>query len=150
MSISKRSNELTQALQLFVVLTKAYQSIQKIDYDNIRSHGFNPTEFAVLELLYSKGPHPLQHIGGEILITSGSITYVIDKLEKKGLLIRRACNKDRRVSYAVLTDKGTATMNRIFPQHAQLLSQVLAGLTTEEQEAATLLLKKLGLHAQQF
>ena len=60
---------------------------------NIRSCGLNTSEFGVLELLYNKGPHPLQQIGGKILVTSGTITYVIDKLAQKGLLIRRKKNR---------------------------------------------------------
>lgn len=63
----------------------------------------NPTEFAVLELLYHKGQQPLQQIGGKILLASGSITYVVDKLEKKGFLERVACPNDRRVTYAAIT-----------------------------------------------
>ncbi|MDR3590916.1 MAG: MarR family transcriptional regulator [Negativicutes bacterium] len=150
MDIQKDTAESSSALKLFVVLVKAYQAIQEIDYRDIRGYGFNPTEFAVLDLLYHKGPHPLQQIGGKILITSGSITYVIDKLEKKGLIIRQPCEKDRRVIYAVLTASGQETMKLIFPRHAEVLCKALAGLSPEEQEAATQLLKKMGLYAQQL
>ena len=148
MDLPKDVAESSRALKLFVVLVKAYQAVQEIDYRDIRSYGFNPTEFAVLDLLYHKGSHPLQQIGEKILITSGSITYVVDKLEKKGFVARQPCEKDRRVIYAVLTESGQEMMNRIFPQHAEVLSQALAGLTADEQESAARLLKKIGLYAQ--
>ena len=45
----------------------------------------------MLELLYHKGRTPLQRIGQQILLTSGSITYTVDKLESKGLLRRVPC-----------------------------------------------------------
>lgn len=148
MDQKKNPPAVARALKLFVVLVKAYQAVQEIDYRDIRGYGFNPTEFAVLDLLYHKGPHPLQQIGSKILITSGSITYVIDKLEKKGLIVRQPCAEDRRVIYAALTDAGCQKMDAIFPAHAAVLADALAGLSAEEQEAAACLLKKIGLYAQ--
>ena len=44
----------------------------------------------MLELLFHKGDQPLQQIGGKILLASGSMTYVIDKLEKKEYIKRVA------------------------------------------------------------
>lgn len=133
------------SLKLFVVLARAYKAIVDKVKGDIQSHGVNPTEFAVLELLYHKGPQPLQQIGGKILITSGSITYVVDKLEKKGLLVRQPCEKDRRIIYGTITDKGKAFMDEVFPKHAKRLTELMDGLTSEEKEEAVKLLKILGL-----
>ncbi len=71
------------SLKLFTVLTRALQSVKARAEADIKMHGFNPTEFAVLELLYSKGDQAVQKIGAKVLIASSSITYVVDKLEKK-------------------------------------------------------------------
>lgn len=79
------------SLKLFVVLTRAHDAIQKRVEEDIRGYGLNPTEFAVLELIYSKGEQPIQKIGEKVLIASSSITYVVDKLEKKDLLKRKPC-----------------------------------------------------------
>ncbi|ACK89067.1 TPA: MarR family transcriptional regulator [Bacillus anthracis] len=43
------------SLKLFVILSKELQPITKCIEEDIKSYGFNPTEFAVLKLLYSKG-----------------------------------------------------------------------------------------------
>ncbi|SDF14054.1 MarR family winged helix-turn-helix transcriptional regulator [Sporolituus thermophilus] len=139
---------MSQALKLYVVLSRAYRAILAHDERDVRRHGLNLTEFAILELLYHKGPHPLQQIGKKILITSGSITYVVDKLEKKGLLYRRPCEKDRRVIYAVLSDAGKSLIEAIFPEHVQALMYAMGGLSPAEQEMAILLLKKLGREAE--
>lgn len=80
-------------MRLYIALTRTYKAVPEKDQRNIRSCGLNTSEFGVLELLYNKGPHPLQQIGGKILVTSGTITYVIDKLAQKGLLIRRKKNR---------------------------------------------------------
>jgi MarR family 2-MHQ and catechol resistance regulon transcriptional repressor len=105
----------------------------------------NPTEFAVLELLYHKGDQPLQQIGGKILLASGSITYVVDKLEQKGLLKRVACPNDRRVTFAQITDKGKDFIENIFPDHEKHIHSLMSELTPEEKGTAIELLKKLGL-----
>lgn len=136
------------SLDLFVVLSRSYNWVMAHSNRNIRQHGLNPTEFGVLEVLYHKGPQPLQQIGEKILISSGNITYVVDKLEKKQLLIRKPCSADRRVIYAELTEKGNQFLADIFPTHQEIIEQAVSGLTPEEQRQATELLKKLGRAAQ--
>jgi len=136
-----------QALRLYIVLTRTYKTLLDMDQRNISSYGLNTTEFGVLELLYNKGPHPLQQIGDRILITSGTITYVVDKLEKKGLIIRRPCDKDRRIVYAELTEAGHNKISEILPDHYKALANSLNGLNPAEKEQAIELLKKISFHA---
>jgi MarR family transcriptional regulator, 2-MHQ and catechol-resistance regulon repressor len=143
MEMSSRDD---QSLKLYVVLSKAYRAMHDYVSKHIQSYGLNPTEFAVLELLYHKGEQPLQQIGGKILLASGSITYVIDKLEKKELLIRKACPKDRRVTYAVITEKGKRFIAEMFPEHKKVIDQIMSVLTEEEKETAIRLIKQVGLH----
>ncbi|MCF6410848.1 MarR family winged helix-turn-helix transcriptional regulator [Pseudalkalibacillus salsuginis] len=135
------------SLELFVVLSRAYQSIMEVAKKDTQRFGLNLTEFGVLELLYHKGPHPLQKIGGKILLASGSITYVVDRLEEKGFLERKACERDRRITYAFLTEKGKTLMEDIFPSHAEVLQQALNGITESEKTEAIQMLKKLGKYA---
>ncbi|MDF2608033.1 MAG: transcriptional regulator [Bacillales bacterium] len=140
-------NKELEDLKLFIVLSRAFRAINDIANKSIATFKLNPTEFAVLELLYHKGDIPLQQIGSKILIASGSITYVVDKLEKKELLIRKHCAKDRRVIYAVLTAKGRELMKEIFPKHKEIMLEALSGLDSNEQKELITLVKKLGYHA---
>ena len=80
------SEDLKQSLKLYIVLSRALKAINETTHQLFQDNGLNPTEFAVLELLYHKGRQPLQQIGNKILLASGSITYVIDKLEKRLLI----------------------------------------------------------------
>lgn len=120
--------EESQTLKTVTVLLRASQSLQDMVRRDMATYGLNATEFSVLELLYHKGDQPIQTIGKRVLLTSGSMTYVIDRLEAKGYLERRACPTDRRVTYAALTDEGYTLMNRLFPAHERQLQQVLEGL----------------------
>jgi MarR family 2-MHQ and catechol resistance regulon transcriptional repressor len=138
-----------ESLDLIVVLSRAYNWVMAHSHRHIRKHGLNPTEFGVLELLYHKGQQPLQQIGEKILISSGNITYVVDKLEKKQLLIRKPCLEDRRVIYAELTEKGAQLLADIFPSHKEAIDQAVSGLTLKEKREAIALLKKLGRSAQE-
>ncbi|WP_066372625.1 MarR family transcriptional regulator [Neobacillus fumarioli] len=146
----KENDSISKSLKLFIVLSRAYKAINEHTNKYIQANGLNPTEFAVLELLYHKGDQPLQQIGGKILLASGSITYVVDKLEQKGLLKRIACPKDRRVTYAQITDEGKQLIQRIFPKHAENIDSLLSNLSDDEKTEAITLLKKLGLPAGKF
>jgi len=137
------------SLQLFIVLSRAYQWVNAHSDRSIRKHGLNPTEFGVLELLYHKGRQPLQQIGCKILMTSGNITYVVDKLVKRGFVVRVGCPEDRRVWYAEITEQGKAFIENVFPDHAAVIEAAVQGLSPEERKQATALLRKLGLAAEQ-
>lgn len=146
MNPTKKDSELS--LKLFVVLTRALESIEKQIIKDIKSHGLNLTEFSVLELLYNKGEQPIQKIGQKILLASSSITYVVDKLEKKSYLTRKACPDDRRITYAVITQEGKELMDEIFPKHVTAMEEIMGALDPNEKESIIDQLKKLGFHAQ--
>jgi len=138
-----------EALGLYIALSRASQWVNAHADRDIRKHGLNRTEFGVLELLYHKGAQPLQQIGGKVLMSSGNITYVVDKLVSKGFVQRRASSEDRRLIYAEITDAGSAYIEGVFPEHTSVIHEAVAGLTLEEQKQARELLKKLGKYAQE-
>ncbi|RPF57083.1 MarR family 2-MHQ and catechol resistance regulon transcriptional repressor [Aquisalibacillus elongatus] len=138
------------SLKLFVVLSKATRTISDLAQEDMVRYGLNPTEFATLELLYHRGRQPLQKIGERILLTSGSITYVINNLEKKGYIKRVRAEHDRRVTYAEITGEGRDLLNEIFPEHWKELDDIMSGLTEQEKKQAIKLVKKLGLQAEKL
>lgn len=117
MSTIQKADESELSLKCLVVLLRANHAVMKLDRKDIKRYGLFPTEFGVLELLFHKGEQPIQQIGRRILLTSGSITYVIDKLEEKGLLERKRSSEDRRMVNAAITEKGKSLMHEIFPKH---------------------------------
>ncbi|PEA77356.1 MarR family transcriptional regulator [Bacillus wiedmannii] len=76
-------NDESLSLKLFVILSMELQSITKRIEKDIKMYGLNPIEYAVLKLLYSKGDRPIQKLEDKTLLASSSITYVVDRLEKK-------------------------------------------------------------------
>src|SRR6476469_1892387 len=121
--------ETDTALKLWVVLNRASRAIADRLRGKLDEEGLSPSEFGVLEVLYSKGRQLVGELGSLILLTSGSMTYVIDKLQERGLVQRRPCPGDRRALHVELTDQGRELIDRIFPQHAAEVRWLLGGLT---------------------
>lgn len=136
--------EQATALRLLVVLSRAHNAVQAHLQANVGEHGLTLTEFAILEVLYHKGPLLLGEVQRRILVSSGGVTYLVDRLAEKGLVERRECPSDRRARYAALTDQGEALIERIFPAHAACIARAMGGLSTEDQKAVTALLRTLG------
>jgi MarR family transcriptional regulator, 2-MHQ and catechol-resistance regulon repressor len=132
------------ALKLWVVLARAFDAIQNHARADVARHDLTLAEFAVLEVLHHKGPLLLGEVQRKILVSSGGITYLVDRLAKRGLVERRPCPTDRRAAYAALTPEGEALIRRIFPEHARVLERALAGLDSEEKAEAIRLLRRLG------
>lgn len=131
------------SLNTFVGLNRTLDHLMKIVKTDVQRYGLNVTEFAVMELLYNKGDQPIQRIGNRVLIASSSITYVVDKLEEKGCVVRQRNENDKRVTNASLTDKGRSMMDEIFPDHASTLESTFSVLTDEEITVLQTALKKL-------
>ena len=137
-----------RSLKLFLVMARATQTMMRELEPSIKSHNLSPTEFAVLELLYHKGEHSIQSIGKKILMAGSSVSYVVDQLAKKQYLTRAHCEEDRRVVYAAASEAGRALMADIFPAHKQKIHEFMAVLSEEEKEEMTVLLKRVGRHAE--
>lgn len=137
-------------LQLIIGLGRALQAIERVVRPHLVQSGLSLTEFAVLEVLYHKGALPLGQIRDRILVTGASTTYVVKKLEARGLMRRRACAEDSRVVFGELTAKGRTLIDEVFPAHVQRLQGAMAGLSVSQKGEASRLLRALGLHARRM
>lgn len=135
-------------LRLFRVWMKATKAVDDNIKKDIESHKISKENFMILELLYSKGPHTVQKISEILSIPSGSITYVVNKLETNGIIERQSNLSDRRASNVVLTAKGNALFGEIFPGHVATIAQILSVISNDEKELLTDVLKRIGIHAE--
>lgn len=136
--------EYPDALKLWVVLSRAHAAISARAAADAARHELTLAEFGVLEALYHKGRMLLGEVQRSLLVSSGGVTYLVDRLAARGLVRREACERDRRARYAVLTDEGEALVARIFPAHVQTIVAACAGLRPEQQQQAAALLRTLG------
>lgn len=138
------------ALKLWVVLSRAQMAVERHAEADVARHGLTLAEFAIIEVLYHRGPLLLGEVQRKILVSSGGVTYLVDRLEAKGLVERRECSEDRRARYAALTPAGERLVARIFPEHSRNIGRAVAVLTRAEQLQATALLRKLGKAAEEL
>ncbi|MCC6245721.1 MAG: MarR family transcriptional regulator [Gemmatimonadaceae bacterium] len=139
--------EETAALRLWVIMSRAHAAIAEHAAADVSRHGLTLTEFAIVEALYHRGPLLLGEVQKRILVSSGGITFLVDRLAAKGLVERRSCPSDRRARYAALTPEGEALMAHIFPTHVAALTRAMSALSVEQKDEATRALRALGLRA---
>lgn len=132
-----------ESLKAFVGIKRTNDLLEKSVKKDVRKHGLNISEFAVMELLYNKGPQPINRIQERILIANSSTTYVLDKLQEKGYIVRLRDEHDKRSMKVELTEQGQALIGDIFPSHANLLSSLFDELSDEELSEFRNMLKKI-------
>lgn len=138
------SDEDERALRLWIALARCYGTFSRAVACKVAEYDLTAAQFGVLEALYHKGPLSLGELAGKLLVTGGNVTYVMDRLEAMGLVIRERSGSDRRVVRAHLTSKGRTTIEAVFPGHVEFIRELVSGLLPGEQEALRELLKKLG------
>ena len=148
--MSDSSNELPHlsGAHLWLIFMKSYHAVREVDAQSISGSGLGLSDFAVLEMLLHKGSLPVNAIGRKIMLTSGSITTAIDRLEKKRFVRRQASPNDRRVTLVQLTASGRKLIDKIFKVHAAHLEKAFEPLSAPERAALETLLKKVGKHAE--
>jgi MarR family 2-MHQ and catechol resistance regulon transcriptional repressor len=149
--MSKPKSELLtggSGVHVFLVLWKAASAVQSYAEESVSELQMCGSDFAVLEALLHKGPLPINEIGKKVLLTSGSITVAVDRLETRGLVERRAHGTDRRARIVHLTKDGSKLITRLYGDHAADMEN-LASASLNRKERATLirLLKQIGYEA---
>jgi MarR family transcriptional regulator, 2-MHQ and catechol-resistance regulon repressor len=133
-----------RALKLWIALARCYSTYQRAVAAVVHERGLTLPQFGALEALYHLGPMSLGELADKLLVTGGNVTYVMDRLESQGLVVRFRGRDDRRVVLADLTDDGRALVAAVFPEHARYIEHLCRHLSVAEQEELRGLLKKLG------
>ena len=141
----KGSKEETRALDAFIKLVRAAQSVSGRVEAHLSEIGLTVSQFGALEALYHIGPLFQKDLASKILKSSGNITMVVDNLEKRGLVDRVRDEKDRRHYSVRITPKGSALIRSFFPGHVARIVKEMAALSKAEQEELGRLCKRVGL-----
>lgn len=135
-------------VHIWLVLWKASRAVGAYAERSISGLAICGSDFAILEALLHKGPLPVNEIGRRVLLTSGSITSAVDRLEAKGLVERRQSPDDRRSKIVHLTREGGRLITPAYAEHADDLERLVSdSLTRGERETLIRLLKKIGYGA---
>jgi MarR family 2-MHQ and catechol resistance regulon transcriptional repressor len=138
----------TSGIHLWLVLWKAFRSVEGHALRNIAALDMCLSDFGVLEVLLHKGPLAVNEIGEKVLLTSGSMTAALDRLERRGLLEREEGAEDRRVRVARLTATGRTVIRDAFEDHKRAMEEAASGMAEEDRETLIGLLRQLGRDAE--
>src|SRR6266481_1563321 len=120
------------ATHVWWVLWKAAHAIEQNAVRSVSALALGLSEFAVLEVLLHKGPQPVNVIGEKVLLTSGSITAAVDRLEARGLVRRGNDPKDRRARIVHLTRAGRKLIACAFGEHSRRMEEAVGVLSLAE------------------
>jgi len=132
------------ALGVWIALARAYSTYTRAVATKVQEYDLTVPQFGALEALYHLGPLSLGDLADKLLVTGGNVTYVMDRLEARGLVTRYRSDGDRRVVRANLTEAGRALVARVFPEHAAYIEHLCRHLDENEQQELRQLLKRLG------
>jgi len=131
-----------------LILWKAAKAVEKVDRASIAQTGHVLSDFTIMEALLHKGPLPINKIGEKVLLTSGSMTAAVNRMEKDGLVKRIQDPSDGRCFYVHLTKKGRHMIKKAYANHEKTLEKIASVLSVSERKELVRLLKKIGLFAE--
>ena len=118
--------------KLMIVLQKMSSVFLEALSQNINDLGLTVSEFLILSHLRKAEREKTQQLGSIAGITSGTITYTVNKLEKQGFVVKVQDEIDKRIVWVEITEKGKHHFDTIFVQHDEYLDSLLAVFTEQE------------------
>ena len=140
----KGSKEEVRALNAFINLARASDSLMARMSLQLESAGLTTGQFGILEALLHLGPMCQKTLGEKLLRSGGNITLVVDNLEKHGWVRREREKDDRRKILVSLTPEGRRMISEMFPRHVDAIVNEMRRLAPAEQEALRQICRKLG------
>jgi DNA-binding MarR family transcriptional regulator len=141
----------TAAERSFRQLIRNYGLVERIMQPYFARYGISGAQWGVLRNLHraeQEGQSGLRltDLSRRMLIRPPSVTGIADRLEKVGLIVRRASETDGRAKQVALTHKGRQLVERVLIVHPTQIARVMSGLSPEEQEQLDALLVRMGEH----
>lgn len=125
-------------------LVRCYQAFESYSSGHVRSLGLTTPQFDIIATLGNTPGMTFKELGEKTLITKGTLTGVVDRLEAKKLVRRVASPTDGRCQIVQLTDKGETVFAQVFPAHLSHIGKAFAGFGSGELQQTQDMLKRLG------
>ncbi len=137
----------------FRTFIRTFGLLERVMHPYFARYGISGAQWGLLRTLHraeQTGSPALRmsELSERLIIRPASVTGVIDRLSRDGLVKRESLSSDLRVKQIQLTPKGRDLVNRILVGHEAQIANVLAGLGRDEQNELQRLLVRLGQHLQ--
>jgi len=141
----------TAAERSFRQLIRTFGLLERIMQPYFARFGISGAQWGVLRNLHRAEQEGLPglrltDLSRRMLIQPPSVTGIADRLEKVGLIVRRASETDGRSKQVALTEKGRQLVEQVLTVHPTQIARVMGGLSTEEQEQLDRLLVQMSDH----
>jgi MarR family transcriptional regulator, 2-MHQ and catechol-resistance regulon repressor len=116
-------------IKLIRELVRTYQAFETRTNAYIRNMNLTPSQFDVIVTLGNQAAMTCKTLGEKTLITKGTMTGVLDRLQDKGLIQRLVNDEDARSQKVALTIEGEAVFNEVFPSMKQYMGEAFQSLS---------------------
>ncbi|EHS55874.1 MarR family transcriptional regulator [Paenibacillus kribbensis] len=133
------------AAEAMLFFMRVSSSVFKVSSEGFEKFGISHGKFSILILLYRNIQTGLlaTELAEKVGVTKPTVTRLLDRLERDGLIMRFVHPSDRRMSIVKLTEQGTELMERLLPLHFTCTSTLMSHLSNDEKELLLTLLKKI-------
>ena len=128
------------------LLIEFYEKFSSWEQGVVRETGLTPAQMHTLEILGSCGDLRMKDLAGRMGVTTGSLTVLVDRLERAGFVARRPHESDRRSILVGLTPEGERHAREHHALHARLTQEMADGLSAEEAALFPEILRKISAH----
>jgi DNA-binding MarR family transcriptional regulator len=127
-------------LLVWLRLARVFQKVERDSGEHLRAWDLNVAQFDVLAQVGAAEGIMQQELADSLLVTKGNVCQLLDRLEGRGLILRR---REGRTNRLFLTDKGRRLCNEVVPAHETLVAERFSALSPKEQTQLHELLRKL-------
>ena len=113
-------------------LVSAYQAFERYSAPDLKAMGLTMTQFDVIATLGNQPPMTCKELGEKTLVTKGTLTGVLERLEAKGILERKLNPEDARSQMIGLTKTGQDLFEKVFPAHIKHLEKAFVKLSPKQ------------------
>lgn len=128
-------------------LAEFYNKMASWEHSIVKDSGLSPAQMHTVEIIGHNQDMRMKELAERLGVTTGTLTVGVDKLERLGLVERKAHENDRRSWLIVLTDKGKEMYEQHHTFHQQFTNEISRDLSFEQIEILTahldIILKRL-------
>jgi len=129
--------------ELLVELIQFYEKLSAWETAAARNSGLSPQQNHAIEIIGACGRIRMKPLAEKLGVTTGTLTVMVDRLQRSGYVLRQADPADGRAFNVVLTDAGDEIYRNHHLLHEHLTLDIVGCLDGNEQDLFTELLKRI-------
>lgn len=133
-------SERSSAVPAWLRLVRVFQKVDRASVDLLRQWDLSVAQFDVLVQVGVAEGMTQQKLADQLLVTKGNVCQLLDRMEERGLLVRR---QEGRANHLYLTEKGRSLRAESLPAQERLIEGIFATLPHAQQSALLATLRRL-------